>query len=182
MVDTPKPFLFTTSDEARALSDIEADMLSTYDHQLKEMAQAAVDEGMDVEAELADLVETLPDAARTEIVKRFREIVASMREAKGMTDTLTPEQEQQLELLKAYEQHYIAHMLSDKALEKIRRMLLSNPGLMQQILGMGENLIAKGVFTGRVPQDVLMDSITSTQPQQTPDVKKPDGKDSGRGR
>ncbi len=173
MSDTPIP-----SDNAAFLSDFEADMLATYEHQLQAMADAVVDEGVDVEDQLAEMVETLPDSARTELVRRFREKVQAMQDAKGISEELTPEQEQQLELLKQYEQHYIAHMLSEKALEKIRRMLLSNPALIQHVLGVGDELMKKGVLSGRLPNDAVMESLT-TQPTQTPQQK---GQDSGKGR
>lgn len=166
------------NDTTLMLSDFELDMLDTYEHQLQSMANAVVDDGADMEAELAGLVETLPDTARTELVRRFREKVQSMQDAKNKTEGLTPEQEEQVRILKAYEQHYIAHILSDKALERIRRMFLSNPSLIQQVLGVGDELIKKGVLTGRAPQEIVMDSL-STQSTRSKDQP---NQDSGRGR
>ncbi len=169
--------------ENDGISAIEEDILGTYDYHLRDLADRAAEdvaslkEAQAIEDELAELVADAPDSIRTEIVKRFREMVRALQDEKGLFEELTPEQEKQLELLKEHEKHYIAHLLSDKALEKIRKMLLANPALMQQILGMGEELFKKGVFAGRAPDAAQMENLT-TQPVRNADQQK----DESRGR
>lgn len=169
--------------ENDGISAIEEDILSTYDYHLRTLAERAsqhvtsLKEAQHIEDELVELVDDAPQGIRTEIVKRFREMVRNLQAEKGVFNALTPQQEKQLALLKEHEKHYIAHLLSDKALEKIRKMLLTNPALMQQILGMGEELFRKGVFAGRAPDAAQMEHIT-TQTVRNTDQQP----DEGRGR
>jgi hypothetical protein len=159
------------------LSAIEEDILETYDQQLRDLANRAasqvssLQQGQAVEDELAELVAELPAAMRTELVRRFREMVRAHQEARGTFNQLTTLQQQQMEMLKAHERHYIAHLLSDTSLEKIRTLLLNNPALMKQILGMGQELFKKGVFAGRAPDAAQMDNLTTQTPRNTDTTK-----------
>jgi hypothetical protein len=154
MIRTPKtPVNKTTSAEedpeelvrSEETSNVLFDSLT---QQLEDLAAKKVEGGQDIDILLAEILQSAPDSARQELLNRYRALVEEKRQENAQQPELTPEQEKQMELLKQYEQQYLAHIMSEKTLEKIRRMFVSNPGLLEQVFGVGQELSKKGILAG----------------------------------
>lgn len=141
----------TTSDDEsrnwRQLSEVEQQMLETFEQQITELAAQAAEGQADVDLKLAQLLEGVPDSARTEMMKRFRQIADELLvEKEGREPELNPQQETLQRIEKERDQAILALWLSEKTKEKLRRIFMTNPRIIEQLMDIGEKLRREGVF------------------------------------
>ncbi len=148
-------------------------MLASFGAAIAALADSVLEGAEDVDVQLSGLLEGVPDSVRAEIVKRFRAVLEELQQEKGREiDLASLEPKEQRRIRKERERLLIAHFLSEKTLEKIRRAMLFNPAMFRQVMEVGEELQQKGVFLGRE----RVAEVASPQPVKTP------GHDKGEGR
>lgn len=133
--------------DARLLDVIDTAALANIEEQIAELAEQAATGADDVTEKLAAIVEALPESVRVEIIRKFQELSEEWRQSRGVDEEeLTPEMEAQKRLIEEREHMLMAHWLSQETLKKIRRALLVNPTIFQQLINIGEELTKRGVF------------------------------------
>ena len=157
-------------------------MLATFEAQVATLAQQAASGAQDVDLVLSQLLEGVPDDVRTEIIQRYRALVQELQEEHGVEPELTPQQQEELRLHKERERMILANWLSEKTLEKIRRAILSHPGLIAQITSIGEELQKRGVFFDTRKAQITSAELGGVTQQATINQDKQQMKDTGKER
>lgn len=170
----------TDSEDTRLRDGMEAAALAALEVQIAELAEKAAT-GAQVDADLARIIEAAPESVRVEIVKRFQELHDELHEGRGIDEEeITPEMEAQKRLMLEREHMMMGHWLSQETLKKIRRAMLMNPLLYQQIVTIGQEMSKRGVFFDARRAQVTSADIGAVTLQ--PDLVNAKEKDTGRDR
>lgn len=160
----------------RQLSEVEQQMLETFEQQITELATQAAEGQEDVDLKLAQLLEGVPDSVRMEMMRRFRQIADELLvEKEGKEQALTPQQETLQRIEKERDQAILALWLSEKTKEKLRRIFMTNPRIMEQLMDIGEKLRREGVFVTMEKQQKTGE-LTAQQLAQNFQKEKDQGK------
>ncbi len=136
----------TDTEDTRQRDGMEAAVLAALEARIVELAEKAAS-GVQVDTDLASIIESAPESVRVEMVRRFQELHDELHEGRGIDEEeLTPEMEAQKRLMLEREHMLMGHWLSQETLKKIRRAMMLNPLLYQQIITIGQEMTKRGVF------------------------------------
>ncbi len=156
-------------------------LLKDYEQAIAELVEAVLNQQGDVDLKLAELVENANAQARVAIVEKLRELVAvrDAEKAKAL-DAFAERQKQLLKMQKQnLMQQWLAHVMSQETLRKIRESLIHTPGLQAQLKNIGKELTEKGVLHHLNPGGKKdLGELNATVQHQRDQTR---GKDSGRG-
>ncbi len=127
--------------------DIET-ILRDLDEELQQLMDAVLAGDQDVDLDLAALVEGAPQQVRIAIVEKLRAMVKEQNEEKAreLDVLLEQEKERAKEQEKGLMQRWLAHMLSQETLRKLRESFLARPDMARQVEDIGQDLAKKGVL------------------------------------
>lgn len=129
------------------------ELMRNYGDVISAFVEALIAGDMDVDVKLVDTVENVPEHVRVAIVEKMREMVRARSEEKA--EALDEAIAQQKLLEKQAKSHmmqvWLAHVMSQETLRKIREAFMMNPSLKQQLDTIGSDLVKKGVLQQRNP-------------------------------
>lgn len=172
--------LFRKNDPDNPLSDDDIEtLLKQCEQDISDIVDAILASSDDADLNIAELVEHLPFQARIAIVEKIRERVARVKEekAKQLEKQLQQMRQQEHAAKRGLFQQWLAHIMSQETLRKMRESFISRPGMEQAIENIGQELAKKGVLqniqlTGKQDLGELYSGVNKQAGK---------GKDSGRG-
>lgn len=141
--------LFRKHDDQKPLSeeDIEK-LLRDCEQDISDIVDAILASSEDADLDIADLVEHLPFQARIAIVEKIREQVqrANEEKAKQLEQQLQKMRQQEHAARRGLFQQWLAHIMSQETLRKMRESFVARPGMEQAVENIGQELAKKGVL------------------------------------
>jgi hypothetical protein len=129
-------------------------ILGQYQGIIEQLVEALFAGDPDVALKLAAVVEGCPSQVRVAIVEKMREMVVARDAEKARALDAIIEQQKLLEAKqKAHGmQQWLAYVMSQDTLRKIRESLLARPGLQKELEHIGQDLAKRGVLQQLQPQ------------------------------
>ncbi|MCI5048775.1 MAG: MICOS complex subunit MIC60 [Rickettsiales bacterium] len=145
---------------------------------IDELVLALMNGEEDVDLRLAELVEDEQELVRIAIVEKMREKLQAQDESKAKELDQIVEQQKLLEKQRKHQnmQQWLAYVMSQDTLRKIREALLHTPGLAQQLQHIGQDLAKKGVFFNMNPNGKKDIGELSASVQHQQDQRRKAGK------
>lgn len=155
-------------------------LMRDYGDEIEALVEALLMGEEDVDLKLAELVENVPHQVRVAIVEKMREMVAARDEEKAKQLDKSIEQQKLLEKQSKslMMQAWLANVMSQETLRKIREAFMANPQMQKDLDGLGHDLAKKGVLQNMQPSNKqeLGELTAQVQHQQKR------GEDKGQGR
>lgn len=137
--------------ESEPLNDDDIDaLLRDCEQDIADIVDAILASSEDADIDIAELVEHLPFQARIAIVEKIRERVREINKekAKQLEEQLQQLKQQEHEHRKGLFHRWLAHIMSQDTLRKMRESFMAKPGLDQAVESIGQELAKKGVLQG----------------------------------
>jgi hypothetical protein len=123
-------------------------LLRDKQQELEALMQAVAEEDPDIDLMVAGMVEGEPEHVRVAIVEKIRDMLREREQQKAKE--IEQAQGQEKEKVKAQKRSFgqwLAWIMSEDTLRKIRESFLARPGLEGQLKDIGQELAKKGVLT-----------------------------------
>ena len=151
--------------------DADADaLLRDKQQELEELMQAVASEDPDIDLMVAGMVEGEPEHVRVAIVEKIRDMLREReaQKAREMEQAQGHEKEKAKAQKRSFGQ-WLAWIMSEDTLRKIKESFLSRPGLETQLKDIGQDLAKKGVLTQMevMNRDALGDLSHNVTQQQS---------------
>lgn len=155
-------------------------ILAPYNGVIEQLVEALLAGQADVDMKLAAVVEGCPEHVRIAIVEKMREMLQARDADKARELDAVIEQQKLLAKQQKFQmmQQWLAHVMSQETLRKIRESLLARPSLEKELEQIGHELAKKGVLQQVQSQDKQGLGGLSASVQQ----QKGSGRDAGKGR
>lgn len=117
--------------------------------EILELVEAMAVDASDCDVKLATLVENESELVRIAIVEKLREMLEERAEekTKELDKYLEAQKRQEVERQQGIFMRWLAWIMSEETLRKIREVFAMRPSVESQVKNIGQELAAKGVLT-----------------------------------